>query len=1047
MPQQVSEVSGHPHSGLIHESVAYLARTRPDAVALVHGVEHVTYGELDRIATAYAAALHARGVGPGQYVPVLMDRTVRYVAAVLGVLTCGAAYATLDRQWPRERLRRIVASLRAPLIVADAPVASPVPVWIPGAPGPAAPPRAGSHPDDAATVFFTSGTTGDPKGVVAPHRATTRLFGPDGFADFGPGHVTVSAAALHWDAASLEIWGPLTTGGTVVLAEDRYFAPSDLSRMVRDHGVDTLWLTASLFNAFVDEDLAAFRGVRHVLTGGERLSPHHVRAFLRAHPAARLTNGYGPVESCVFVTTHPVSPQDCGRDGGIPIGMAVSGTRVYVMDEGRLCRPGQVGEVCVGGDGLALGYIGDGSQAVVPFPTWRIGGQSVRVHATGDLGLWTEDGVLHYVGRADRQVKVRGHRIEPAAVEDLALTLPWVDKAVAVAAKDDDGAYRSLALFCAASTVGRPHDAANELRTLLARQLPPFSVPDRIELVDAIPLTAQGKADARALLALPPTGRDAAAAVPEAAAGDLPPDPWHALALSEFNALLGPGAHATSTLTSLGGTSLDAIRLCSRLSGRGERPVSVARFLRDPTPAGLARLLAEARQTPPARPAPRPRTPGVPLFAQQAGFVLRHELDPSDAAEVCPLLWHVRGPLDIPALERALNDVQRRHEALRSAYRFTPDALADPARQADELRVQLPEPGIPARSADEARSRVEQALLRPFDLGRADIWRCVYVPVDEQEGCLGIAVHHAALDAWSQELLVSDLARAYRARLRGRLPRFHHPAPTLRQVYEEHRQATLPDGLGAQTAYWANLLRDVPDLPGTRPGSGDRASLDAAEFVLGPDVGARIHALAVAARTTDFVPLLACYATAVARATGQRDFGIGVPVVRRPGPYSLRAVSCLIDVLCLRLPPADPDGPVHASLPAVRRAVTEAFRHQEAPFSHVVRAVAPLRTGRNPLFQTMFAYQNTPPARLELGNCTVTPHRVMPREAMQELTCEVWPLQHAGMRVEIRRQSGRHAHMTATTVADHYRSLLMELSRFRPLVPLTEPTPDALITP
>ncbi|MEU1330751.1 amino acid adenylation domain-containing protein [Streptomyces sp. NPDC005865] len=1042
MPQPASEVSGHPHSPLIHASVAHQARVRPDAVAIVQGDERVTYRELAGLTAAYAAALSERGVRPGQHIPVVMTRSPRYVAAVLAVLTCGAAYATLDARWPQRRLHGAVERLRAPLAVADVPLDLPVPVWTPARRDRTDAPRVACRPDDAATVFFTSGTTGEPKGVVTPHRATTRLFGPGTFADFGPGHVTAGGAALHWDAASLEIWGPLSTGGTVALVEDHYLTTPALARMVRDQGVDTLWLTASLFNAFVDECLPVFEGLRHVLTGGERLSPHHVRLFLRAHPTVRLTNGYGPVESCVFVTTHRVGPADCERGSGVPIGRAVPGTRVHVLDGARPCRPGETGEICVSGEGLALGYLDDAEKSAAHFPVRRVEGQDVRLYATGDLGFTTDDGTLHYVGRVDRQVKVRGHRIEPAAVEEVALSLPWVGSAVAVPVRGDGGAYDSVVLFCAAAPAVRPREGVAEVRTLLAGTLPPYSVPDRVELVDAIPLTPQGKADFRALLAGSAHGPHAAEAGGTTAYspnGVALPGYWDSLALAEFRSLFGSGVRATSTLISLGGTSLDAIRLCSRLSSGLERPLSVAQFLLDPTPTGLARLLSDAHRRPPTRAAVSPSPPlssgtGVPLTPQQAAFVLQHELDPSDSSTVCPLLWHVRGPLDVPALERALNDVQRRHESLRTVYRLAPHPVAEVGDGAVELRVEFPAGTAGPQSADDARSLVEETLLRPFALGRGEIWRCVYAPVNEREGFLGIGVHHVAVDGWSQALLLSEITRAHRARARGRSPRFRHPAPTLGEIHEECLRAGRPgeDGVQtaywrAQTAYWKELLTGIPDLSAARPGPGGCEAAEAVEFVVGPEVTARIRAVAAAAGSTDFTALLACYAEAVARSTGQRDFGIGVPVVRRPGPLSLRALSCLIDVLCLRLPLGDAARPASALLPAVRRAVEAAFHHQEASFSDVVRAVRPPQTGRNPLFQTMFAYQNTPPAPLRLGGCAVSPLRVAPNAAMHELSCEVWPLDGARLLIDIRHKPGHVTRETARTVAEHYRSLLVEL--------------------
>ncbi|MFD8713918.1 AMP-binding protein, partial [Streptomyces anulatus] len=316
------------HARLIHAAVAEQARTRPAAPALIDGCEHLDYATLDAASDVYAQELSAAGVRPGSVVPVLLPRSSRLAVALLAVLKCGAAYAALDRRWPQERVAHVTAALRSPVLVTDE---SGPGLWSPPAASLArvaarrtAAPAPDIGPDAPAAVFFTSGTTGTPKGVLSPHRATTRLFGgPGAFADFGPGRVVLQAAPPAWDAFSMELWGPLTSGGTCVIAPGDYLLPDTLADLVAGNGVDTVWLTSTVFNLFVDEDdprRPCFAGVRQVLTGGERLSPEHVARFLTRYPETVLTNGYGPVESCVFATTHRVTAADCVRAGGVALG-------------------------------------------------------------------------------------------------------------------------------------------------------------------------------------------------------------------------------------------------------------------------------------------------------------------------------------------------------------------------------------------------------------------------------------------------------------------------------------------------------------------------------------------------------------------------------------------------------------------------------------------------------------------------------------------------------------------------------------------------------
>jgi len=494
---------------LIHEAVTRQVLSSPEATAVISGEQRFTYLQLETQAEEYAARLRGQGVGPGHRVPVVLPRSARLVAVLLGVLKCGAAYAALDRRWPAPRLEQLVRGLRPPLVVADAAVPDAgVPVWTPDQdarwdgvvePDPLVAGSASTDGSSIASLFFTSGTTGTPKGVLSPHRATTRLFRAPTFAMFGPGRVMAQTAPVSWDAFSLELWGMLTTGGTIVIHEGDYFLPAGLRQLVETAEVDTVWLTSSLLNLFVDEDIQCFAGVRQVLTGGERLSVPHVRAFLAEYPETALINGYGPVESCVFATTHRVRPADCDLPYGIPIGRPVPETGVHLLDGTRPVPAGEVGEICLSGAGLAHGYLDDPRATAERFVTLPLDDQPTEIYRTGDLGTVDSTGVLHFRGREDRQVKVAGHRIEPTEIEAAARAVPGVtDCAVVPVPGRDGGAVTRLVLFYTADARRRP--APRELRRALSAVLPRHMVPHQAEPLDALPVTDHGKLDRAGLL-------------------------------------------------------------------------------------------------------------------------------------------------------------------------------------------------------------------------------------------------------------------------------------------------------------------------------------------------------------------------------------------------------------------------------------------------------------------------------------------------------------------------------------------------------------------
>lgn len=502
-----------PSAEPIHVAVERLARQQPEHVAVVdeHGAP-VTYRQLDSAAESWSVRLAELGVAPGSFVAVLMSRSARLAAVLLAVLKCGAAYAALDGRWPAERTNGTLAQLTAPVLVTDAPGPFPVPTW--RAPGMDEPPadvrrRQPVEVDPAAPacVFFTSGTTGEPKGVVSPHRATRRLFADPGPMAFGAGCVMPQTVAVTWDVWSFEQWGMLTTGGTSVAVTDEYMTPHLVADLIARRGIDTLWLTTSVFNLCVSEDVDSFAGLRRLFVGGERLSPGHVRAFLDRYRDIDLYNGYGPAESCVFATTHPITPADCDAPYGIPIGRPVPGTQVYVVDGERICPPGVPGELCLAGAGLALGYLADEELTQAKFTALAVDGRPVRVYRTGDQGLRDDAGLYHFIGRTDRQIKLRGQRVELDGVEAQTAAIPQVLSCVAAAVAGELSGHERLALYYTVRPGSVPRATGGDplrVRDELARRLPPYAVPDLIVAVDRLPLTLNGKVDHAALNSVHP---------------------------------------------------------------------------------------------------------------------------------------------------------------------------------------------------------------------------------------------------------------------------------------------------------------------------------------------------------------------------------------------------------------------------------------------------------------------------------------------------------------------------------------------------------------
>jgi amino acid adenylation domain-containing protein len=585
----------YPADVTLHELVARQATGAPDRIALVAGDATLTYGELDRRADALAGRLRALGVRPGAIVGIAMERSPEVIVGYLAALKAGGAYLPLSVTDPRERLAFMVKDAGVSVVVTRAADASLVaglgaPVLeIDRARDDDEPVDDGRPPvtaDDLAYVIYTSGSTGRPKGVAVPHRGVVRLlFGQEGYVRLGPDEVILQSTALSFDVSVFEIWGALVHGARLVLYPSAVPTARELRNVIRRHGVTTMWLTPSIFNVVIDEDPECLAPLRQLDLGGEALSVSHV-----AHAAAllretRITNGYGPTECSVSATAYVVPAAVDPMIASIPIGRPIANTTTYVLDRHLDPVPiGVPGELCLGGPGLARGYVNRPEETAarfVPHPFDPTPG--ARIYRTGDLARWRPDGALEYLGRLDSQVKIRGLRIELGEIEAVLERHPDVREA-AVVVRGQDAASRLVACV-----VVRPGAAvrADELREHVRRAVPMYMVPAAFLVLDTLPLTANGKVDRRALVAL----ADAPAHEPEPAVA-APSGSLEAQLADLWQGLLGGrpiGVH--DDFFELGGDSLTAARMIQQVSDLTGCALPLTTLYEHPTVGELARLL------------------------------------------------------------------------------------------------------------------------------------------------------------------------------------------------------------------------------------------------------------------------------------------------------------------------------------------------------------------------------------------------------------------------------------------------------------------------
>ncbi|MEV6948662.1 non-ribosomal peptide synthetase [Streptomyces sp. NPDC051172] len=498
-----------PAARRIDDLVAEQAARTPDALAVTSGPEELTYRQLNEQAGLLARRLRERGIAGDSVVAVLMPRSVRLVVTLLAILKAGGAYLALDPEDPHERHLRVLRDSGAALLVVDAALAGAAPDLLPTLDPSAADHLPQSSGEDAvratavdalAYVSYTSGSTGEPRGVGVPHRAVARLVADPNWIDIGPEDVFLQLAPVAFDASTWEIWAPLVHGARLAVAPAGAVELDVLADTLKSEQVSVVWLTAGLFHQMVALHPDAFAGLRHVVAGGDVVSPSHLSQLLNAHPHLLFSNGYGPTENTTFTACWTTAEAPAGDL--VPIGRPVSGTRVAVLDEAlRPVPPGVAGELYAAGAGLAHGYVNRPAATAERFvPDVITGTPGACMYRTGDLVRWRTDGTLEFLGRVDQQLKVQGFRVEPGFIEAELTRFDEVRDAVVIGQPDESGGKRLLAYVVLEQEAADRGEANGAwLRERLRESLPVAMVPWAVLLRTELPLNKNGKVDRRAL--------------------------------------------------------------------------------------------------------------------------------------------------------------------------------------------------------------------------------------------------------------------------------------------------------------------------------------------------------------------------------------------------------------------------------------------------------------------------------------------------------------------------------------------------------------------
>ncbi|MFI6049296.1 amino acid adenylation domain-containing protein [Streptomyces violascens] len=1010
---------------------ARAART-PGKTAVVLDSREVDYAELNARANRLARLLVERGIGPEQTVAVMLPRSPEVVVAALAVLKAGAAYLPVDSAYPVDRISYMLADAHPTAVITDTATGQRLDgitelaseplvldasetvarlAALPGSDLADADRIAPLAPENPAYVIYTSGSTGRPKGVVVAHTGLLSMV--DSLVErFGLDDDTrvLQFASFSFDASVWEIMLALLTGGTLVIADEECRAPGQpLVDLINSARVNLAGLPPVVVGGLPEG--SALPADLRLAVAGEAV-PASVVA--RWSSAVRLYNGYGPTEAVVSSTVGgPL--RDAGRP---PIGRPTNAHRVYVLDHHLRPAPrGVVGELYVGG-GLARGYLGRPDLTAQRFVADPYGPAGARMYRTGDLVRWLPDGQLDYIGRADDQVQLRGFRIELGEISAALLARPGVEQAAVIVSESEDGDRRLVAYVVASEPA-----VADGLREQLGRSMPEYMVPSAVVALDALPLTAQGKLDRKALPA-PDLGHS-----PK---GRAPRTPVEEILCGLFADILGVAqVSIDDDFFEIGGHSLLATRLVSRARTALGVELPIRALFEARTVAALAGHVAAADR---ARPALTRAPKDAPLqlsFAQQQQWFINRSQEKADGTYNTPMAFRLTGSLNEAALQGALTDLAERHEVLRTVL---PETDGVPS-----VRVLDAATGGPAlRTRTVSAAKLEAALVaegdQGFDLRSEPPLRARLFAIGVDEWVLVLVFHHIAFDGWSIAPMLTDLAASYRARCDGRVPN-RAPLPVQYSDFAGWQRELLgsaddPDSLAAeQVAFWRDALAGAPEelpLPTDFPRpDASTSSGDMVMFELESALHSSLIELARQTGTTEFIVFQAALCALLTRLGAGTDIPVGSPIAGRTDEALNNLVGMFINSLVLRGDTSG-DPTFRELLDRIRETNLAAYSHQDIPFDQVVEALRPARSrGLHPLFQVMLSVQNQGNLPLEMPGLTVQPEYVGSDRAKLDLMLELlpWP-GGGGIRGLLSFSTDLFTRATAERLAEQFQRVL-----------------------
>ncbi|MCM3126807.1 non-ribosomal peptide synthetase [Paenibacillus provencensis] len=1039
--QEISTFEGttadYPRNSTIMELFRAQAERSPDHPAIVFEDRMVTYRELATRAAHLSAVLQEQGIRPGDRIGLLADRSIKMMVSIMGILGLGAAYVPLDPSFPSERLTYMLEDSEAKLLIAEAGMRvdgyDGAVLWLSeidwssqGIEWSQAGDEYGQvslSPESAAYVMYTSGSTGKPKGVVTTHRNVVKTSVNNGFMDVQPEDRMLQLSNYAFDGSTYEIFGTLLNGATLYLIEKKHVLDAaELSQVMKRYGITSAFMTAALFNTLVDYDVTSLKHVRKLFFGGEAGSKKHVIKALDYVGPNRIANGYGPTETTVFAATYTVD-EDVRAHSSVPIGKPIHNTKVYVLNRWGQRQPvGLPGELYIGGDGLAREYLKQPELTKERFISNPFE-QGERLYRTGDLVRWLPDGNLEFMDRLDRQVKIRGNRIELTEVENKLLELPEIKEAVVTAGRDEQG-HSFLAAFLVPEE-GVEHDKMHRyIRDYLREELPEYMIPTSIALLDKLPLTANGKVDRAALpkpYAYQTNSRITASNETERILVQI----WTEILKVEN---IGIRDH----FFELGGHSLKAMMLSGRVQQELQVKLSLQEIFTHDTIEEQALIVHDKKSDMNGRLAiiAAPVQETYPVSSSQWRLYYTQQLLKEGTSYNMPLAFEIKGYLDYGKLQEALSIVTKRHEALQTSYVMIGGELRqsiDPNREADfSIERKSWTKGVEDHSLTQSSiEKYVKSFIRPFDLSSGPLFRAGLLSISETRHVLVLDMHHSISDGISTSIIITELFQQYDGKE-------VQPKPVLQ--YKDYawweQQYKGSEQYQAEEQYWLKEFSgELPQssLPYDFNNASTKVPVGAiSRLNIDTSLSQQLEDIASAHRTTLFTVLFGAYSILLSKYKQEEDVIIGVPEAGRQLSVTQGMVGMFVNTLPLRLKPIGNLTAVNY-LGHVRDQLLTAFDHGSYPLEELLDQLKVSRIHPSqPLFDTLFVLQNMETYSLQSTSLHISQLETVSTQPKFDMTWGAVQTQD-GLAVTIEYNANLFSAKTIERMLGHYEHVLEQL--------------------